>query len=245
MPPGRGADWRPCIDPDEQTTQGVTTVILPCPLQERPGSALKCPASPADNPSCCDSTPGRPSRSARFHLGRERAARMRQGMPQKEAVRLAKEKLGNATNVELAVWIQEALGLTIKPAIVTVLLGTLQEREALDRSGQSAREKINQWQAENPEEAKKLAAAAKRREAARRKAGSSKSAGGEGESQQVSAATAAASDSSDAVPAQDQPRGVLPLIPCQVSPDSIPDNPACSAGPRVTSDHSSPLGTAS
>jgi hypothetical protein len=94
---------------------------------------------------------------------------MRQGMTQKEAVRLAKEKLGNGTSAELAAWIQDVLGLTIKPAIVTVLLGTLAEREALDRSGQSAREKITRWQAENPEEAKKLAAAAKRREAAGKK----------------------------------------------------------------------------
>ena len=58
---------------------------------------------------------------------------------------------------------EEAFGLTIKPAYVTVLIGTLQEREALDRSGQEAMEKLARWKAENPEEAKKLAAAARRR----------------------------------------------------------------------------------
>ncbi len=90
-------------------------------------------------------------------------------MRQVEAVRIAKEKLGHATSAELSAFIKEAFGLAIKPAIVTVLLGNLQEREVLERSGREALEKLQRWKAENPEEAKKLAAAAKRREAARRK----------------------------------------------------------------------------
>jgi hypothetical protein len=90
-------------------------------------------------------------------------------MRQVEAVRLAKEKLGHATSAELAAYIKEALGLSIKPAIVAVLLGNLQEREALERSGREALEKLERWKAENPREAKRLAAAAKRREAARRR----------------------------------------------------------------------------
>jgi hypothetical protein len=90
-------------------------------------------------------------------------------MRQVEAVRIAKDKLGDTTSTELAAYIQEAFGLTIKPAFVTVLLGTLQERETLERSGREALEKLQRWKAENPEEAKKLAAAAKRREAARRR----------------------------------------------------------------------------
>jgi hypothetical protein len=69
----------------------------------------------------------------------------------------------------MAVYIQESFGLTIKPPIVTVLLGTLLERAALDRSGQSARERIERWKAENPQEARKLAATTKRREAARKR----------------------------------------------------------------------------
>jgi len=90
-------------------------------------------------------------------------------MGQVEAVRLAKEKLGEVTSAELAAYVKEAFGLTIKPAIMTVLLGTLQEREALERSGKEALEKLQRWKAENPEEAKKLAAAAKRREVARQR----------------------------------------------------------------------------
>ena len=95
---------------------------------------------------------------------------MQQSLTHKEAVRLAKDKLGNATAHELATYIQENFGLTIKPATVTVLLGAFQERAMLDRSGQAALEMIEQWKAENPEEATKMAETAKRR-AARRKAG--------------------------------------------------------------------------
>jgi hypothetical protein len=82
---------------------------------------------------------------------------------------LAKERLGNALPQELAAYIEETFGLTIKPPIVTVLLGSLLERAALDRSALEAREKIERWKTENPLEAKKIDAAAKRKEAARRK----------------------------------------------------------------------------
>jgi hypothetical protein len=94
---------------------------------------------------------------------------MRQGMTHEDAVRLAKEKLGDTTPQELAAYIQEAFGLKIKPPIVTVLLGTFQERAALDKTGQAAYAKIERWRAENPAEAKKMAAVTKRREAARRR----------------------------------------------------------------------------
>ncbi len=90
-------------------------------------------------------------------------------MRQVEAVGLAKERLGDVTCAELAAYIQEHFGLTIKPAIVTVLLGNLQEREVLDQSGRAAYAKIDQWKADNPEQAKKMAAVTKRREAARRR----------------------------------------------------------------------------
>lgn len=95
---------------------------------------------------------------------------MRQGMTHEDAVRLAKEKLGDTAPRELAAYIQEAFGVKIEPQIVAVLLGTLQERAALDRTGQEAYAKIERWKAENPAEAKKMAAVSKRREAARRKA---------------------------------------------------------------------------
>jgi hypothetical protein len=85
----------------------------------------------------------------------------------REAVRLAREVLPEATAEELAAYIEQTFGLSIKPPIVTVLLGSLQERAALERSGRAAYEKIEQWKADNPQEAKKRTAAAKRREAAR------------------------------------------------------------------------------
>jgi hypothetical protein len=104
---------------------------------------------------------------------------MHVGIGHKEAVRLAKERLakerlGEVSAQELAAYIQEAFGLAIRPPIVTVLLGTLLERAALDRSAQEARDRIERWKAENPEEAKRLAASERRKEAARRK----KAAGG-------------------------------------------------------------------
>jgi hypothetical protein len=94
---------------------------------------------------------------------------MQEVLTPKEAVRLAKETLGETTAKDMAAFIQENFGLTILPPIVTVLLGAIQERAALDHTGQVAYEKIQQWREENPEEAKKLAAAARRREAAKRK----------------------------------------------------------------------------
>jgi hypothetical protein len=94
---------------------------------------------------------------------------MQQGLTHKEAVRLAKESLGEATSAELSVYIQEAFGLAIKPAIVTVLLGTIQERTALDRTGQATYAKIDRWKVENPEEARRMAAVTKRREAVKRR----------------------------------------------------------------------------
>jgi hypothetical protein len=82
---------------------------------------------------------------------------------------LAKESLGEATAAELAAYIRQTFGLAIQPPFVAVLLGTLQERAVMERSRQTAYEKIERWKAENPAEAKKVAAAAKRREAARQR----------------------------------------------------------------------------
>jgi hypothetical protein len=94
---------------------------------------------------------------------------MHQGLTQIEAVRQAKENLPEATAQEIAAYVQEKYGLTIKPPIVTVILGTFQERAALTSSGLVASEQIERWKAENPEEAKKLAALAKRRATAKKK----------------------------------------------------------------------------
>ena len=98
---------------------------------------------------------------------------MQKVMAQMEAVRAAKEKLGEVTSEEMAAYIREAFGMTIQPFIVAVLIGTGKEREELDRTNRAAREKMEVWKAENPEEAKKLAATARRKEPARsKKAGS-------------------------------------------------------------------------
>ena len=103
---------------------------------------------------------------------------MRNATAQKEAVRAATERLGEATSEELSAYIEEAFGLTIHPYIVAVLIGTRKEREHLDRVSLAAREKMERWKAENPEEAKKLAATAKRKVAARRKKAEANAAGG-------------------------------------------------------------------
>ncbi len=50
-----------------------------------------------------------------------------------EAVRLAKEAMGIETAEELAAWIATYHGLTVKPVIVKVMLGALQEREHLEQ----------------------------------------------------------------------------------------------------------------
>ena len=50
-----------------------------------------------------------------------------------------------------------------------MLLGAFQERAALDCSRETAQKKIEQWKAENPEEAKKIAETVKKKEAAARK----------------------------------------------------------------------------
>ena len=142
-------------------------------------SSVKDFASTADNLSCRDEA--RVGRAFEVcpapHRAVEGSVRMQQRITHQEAVRLAKERLGDAPSVELAAYIQKEFGLTIRPPIVTVLLGTFQEREALDRTGRAVRARIDGWKAENPEEAMKLAATAKRKEAARRKKAASKAGG--------------------------------------------------------------------
>lgn len=117
---------------------------------------------------------------------------MQQGMTPKEAVQLAREKLGGDVPAsELAGYIQEVFGLTITPLMVRVLLGTLLEREALDRSGQQVREQIDRWKVENPLEAKKMAAIAKRREAVARRKAEARGASASADSQPAERATVA------------------------------------------------------
>jgi hypothetical protein len=67
---------------------------------------------------------------------------------QREAVRLAEERLGGALNEEPADYIREAFGPTIRPFIVGVLLGTSREREVLDRTNRAVRDRQPPWPSE-------------------------------------------------------------------------------------------------
>ena len=73
-----------------------------------------------------------------------------------EAVKIAKEQLGARTSEEIAAFVSANFGVQIKPAIVTVLLASLREREQLDQSRRNALEAIEKAKAEQgqPQEAK-------------------------------------------------------------------------------------------
>jgi hypothetical protein len=75
---------------------------------------------------------------------------MAQAMSKVEAVRLAKEHRGEASAQEIAVFIERNYGLSIPPAIVTVLLASLREREALEQSKRKALELIEKFLTEEP-----------------------------------------------------------------------------------------------
>lgn len=57
-----------------------------------------------------------------------------------ESVRLAKEAMGAAAAEDLAAWIALNHGQTVKPVIVKVMLGLLQDKEHLEQSRQKALE---------------------------------------------------------------------------------------------------------
>jgi len=76
-------------------------------------------------------------------------------MSVQEAVRLAKEALGEATAPDMAAWIAANLGLTVKPAIVAVMLGSFQEKEHLERARLKAMELIEKAKAEDAEKPKR------------------------------------------------------------------------------------------
>jgi hypothetical protein len=61
-----------------------------------------------------------------------------------EAVRLAKERLGEAPAAEVAAFVEAAFGLKMQPAIVAVLLASLRERESLQASQARAMATIEQ-----------------------------------------------------------------------------------------------------
>lgn len=65
-----------------------------------------------------------------------------------EAVRLAREQLGDAPSPQLAAFVESTFGLTIQPTIVTVLLASLREREHLELSRRKAQEEMERASAE-------------------------------------------------------------------------------------------------
>ncbi len=70
--------------------------------------------------------------------------------PVTEAVRMAKEALGDATPEDLAAFISANCGMTIKLAIVTITLASFKEKEGLSRIRERAQELVSQAKADQP-----------------------------------------------------------------------------------------------
>jgi len=69
-----------------------------------------------------------------------------------EAVRQAKDALGNVPSQEMAAWIATNLGMTVKPVIVTAILGSFLEREHVERMRRTALEMVEKAKAEQSAE---------------------------------------------------------------------------------------------
>jgi hypothetical protein len=65
---------------------------------------------------------------------------MADGAMKLDAVRSARERLGAVSSREMADYIEAEFGIRLQPAIVSVLLGTLAEREHLAALRQRGRE---------------------------------------------------------------------------------------------------------
>src|SRR6202035_5470915 len=76
---------------------------------------------------------------------------MESASTRREAVRLARERLGEAPPQELAAFVEATFGLKLQPAVVSVLLASFREREALEQSRAKAMEAIERARAEQPE----------------------------------------------------------------------------------------------
>ncbi len=77
-----------------------------------------------------------------------------------EAVRRARQDLGEADSEAMARYIEARFGMMMKPAIVAVLLGSLRERETLEqvrRKAQAEMERLRAKQAEEDRPGKKKA----------------------------------------------------------------------------------------
>jgi hypothetical protein len=73
---------------------------------------------------------------------------MSQSPTKLEAVRLARERLGEAPAAEVASFVEANFGIKIQPAIAAVLLASLRERESLQASKARAMATIEQARAE-------------------------------------------------------------------------------------------------
>lgn len=82
-----------------------------------------------------------------------------------EAVYQARNALGTVPPQEMVAWIAATYGLTVKPVIVTVMLGTLEEKEHLARSAQQALERLANEQSKEPAEKPKRPRKAKKEKA--------------------------------------------------------------------------------
>jgi hypothetical protein len=65
-----------------------------------------------------------------------------------EAVRLARERLGEAQAADIAAFVEAAFGLKMQPAIAAVLLASLREQASLQASQARAMATIEQARAE-------------------------------------------------------------------------------------------------
>jgi hypothetical protein len=73
---------------------------------------------------------------------------MRSGRSKLEVVKLAREQLGDVPSPQIAAHIEATFGLEIQPAIVTVLLASLREREHLEASRRRVQEEMGRIRAE-------------------------------------------------------------------------------------------------
>jgi hypothetical protein len=71
-----------------------------------------------------------------------------------QAVQLAKEELREVDSEAIAAYVEAQFGIAIKPAIVTVLLASLRERETLEQIRRKARVEHKRLRAEKGEEEK-------------------------------------------------------------------------------------------
>lgn len=69
-------------------------------------------------------------------------------LSKREAVMLAREQLGEVSAQVMATHIELTFGVKIEPTIVTVLLGSIREREYLEASKRKTQEEIDRVRAE-------------------------------------------------------------------------------------------------